>query len=89
MWGSICNERANNIYRAPKSKIESSMHYAPEPVWGAASYNLVHKFPVFLVHNSCSSWLRDMHKSKDLEDLFVYGDDIAMQTIHCLSSGFV
>ena len=27
-------KQANNIYIAPKSKIESRAHYAPEPAWG-------------------------------------------------------
>jgi len=28
-WGSIRYKQANNIYIAPKSKIESRAHYAP------------------------------------------------------------
>jgi len=30
-WGSIQNKQANDIYVAPKSKIESRANYAPEP----------------------------------------------------------
>ena len=33
-WRSIWYKQANNIYIELKSKIESRVHYIPEPAWG-------------------------------------------------------
>jgi len=35
-WGSKRYKQANSIYIAPKSKIESRAHYAPEPARGSS-----------------------------------------------------